>query len=394
MERAERIGLAVSGGAHAALILWVAVGDWLFSAPEPQDVEIAEVAMISGAEFDALVAAAAAAPRTTPSAPAAPTPPAATEAAPAPAPETAANVPPQPAPPEEAAPDDAPDVIALAPPQAEVQDAPPNPILAPVIEPSEQRLPEISLRPRERPAQRVAPTPAEAPAPDAAPAPDTLAATRPEESTDPVEVPPDPVQEAAPEEAGTVIETEENRTEEPVEVASAAPQSSIRPRARPDRQPEPETPAAPAVTPAAPAADPAPEPEDAIAAAVAAAVAEGAAEGTGGTGTAPVGPPLTSGERDALIVAVKQCWNLGALSSDALRTVVTVGVRMTPEGRVESVRQISTEGGTEASTKQAYEAARRAVERCGQRGFPLPPEKYDHWRDIEIVFNPESMRLR
>jgi hypothetical protein len=58
------------------------------------------------------------------------------------------------------------------------------------------------------------------------------------------------------------------------------------------------------------------------------------------------------------------------------------------------VRFLSVEGGTEASAAQAYEAGRRAVLRCGARGFPLPPEKYDHWREIEIVFNPENMRLR
>lgn len=374
MERGERIGLTVSGGAHAALILWVAVGDILFRAPADRTVEIAQVAMITEAEFQALTAAAPV--TTAPTAPTAPVAPQTAEAAPAPAPEEAPPEPLQPDRPDAAEPDSAPDVIALAPPQAEVQDAPPNPIVAPVEEPSEQTLPTISPRPRERPAPRVAPVPAEAPAPDAAPAPDVVAAAEPDRARDPALAPPQDA--AAPDEAGTVLETEENRTEEPVEAASAAPLSSLRPRARPER---------PAAAEPVPEADP-----------VAAALAEALSDS--GTVNAPpaaaAGPPLTAGETEALIVSVKNCWNVGALSTDGLRTVVTLGVTLTPDGRPDaaSIRLLGAEGGTEASTRQAFETGRRAILRCGANGFPLPAEKYDHWRDIEIVFNPERMRLR
>ena len=44
--------------------------------------------------------------------------------------------------------------------------------------------------------------------------------------------------------------------------------------------------------------------------------------------------------------------------------------------------------------RQAFEAARRAIIRCGSRGFPLPAEKYDQWREVEMVFNPEGMRMK
>ena len=105
---------------------------------------------------------------------------------------------------------------------------------------------------------------------------------------------------------------------------------------------------------------------------------------------------MTSGERDALRVAVQQCWNVGALSSEALRVTVTVGVDMNRDGSpdIASIRQVSAEGGSDAAIRQAFEAARRAIIRCGARGFPLPVEKYDQWRDIEMVFNPERMRIR
>ena len=59
-----------------------------------------------------------------------------------------------------------------------------------------------------------------------------------------------------------------------------------------------------------------------------------------------------------------------------------------------SIRLVSSTGGSDASTRQAFEAARRAIIRCGTRGFPLPVEKYDSWRDIEMTFNPEGMQFR
>ncbi|MEM6478789.1 MAG: energy transducer TonB, partial [Pseudomonadota bacterium] len=42
----------------------------------------------------------------------------------------------------------------------------------------------------------------------------------------------------------------------------------------------------------------------------------------------------------------------------------------------------------------AFEAARRAIIRCGAKGFDLPSEKYDQWKEIEMTFNPEQMRTR
>ena len=52
------------------------------------------------------------------------------------------------------------------------------------------------------------------------------------------------------------------------------------------------------------------------------------------------------------------------------------------------------EGGSVAAAKQAFEAARRAIVRCGSDGFPLPAEKYGWWQQIEIVFNPTKMRMK
>ena len=71
-------------------------------------------------------------------------------------------------------------------------------------------------------------------------------------------------------------------------------------------------------------------------------------------------------------------------------------VSLTQDGKpvVSSIRQVGSEGGTNASVKQAFETARRAIIRCGARGFQLPSDKYDQWKDIEMTFNPERMRIK
>jgi len=46
----------------------------------------------------------------------------------------------------------------------------------------------------------------------------------------------------------------------------------------------------------------------------------------------PSGPPLSSGEKESLRVAVSSCWNVGSLSSEALQTTVTVSVAMNADG--------------------------------------------------------------
>ena len=110
----------------------------------------------------------------------------------------------------------------------------------------------------------------------------------------------------------------------------------------------------------------------------------------------PIGPPLTQGERDLLRLSVENCWNLGALSSDAQRITVRIGVSLAPNGTPlrDTIRLLGFEGGGDAAAKQAFEVGRRAIIRCGATGFPLPAEKYDQWKDVEMEFKPDAMRMR
>ena len=108
------------------------------------------------------------------------------------------------------------------------------------------------------------------------------------------------------------------------------------------------------------------------------------------------GQQLSSQERDAFRLAVGNCWIVGALSTEALQTTVVVSVLLRQDSTpiVESIRKKSHSGGTENAAQQAFEAARRAIIRCGTKGYNLPIEKYEFWREVEIEFNPEQMRIR
>jgi hypothetical protein len=110
----------------------------------------------------------------------------------------------------------------------------------------------------------------------------------------------------------------------------------------------------------------------------------------------PDGDDMTQSEWTALRVSIQQCWNVGSLSSEALRTSVTVGFTISPDRRPisESLRMIDSSGGDESAARQAFESARRAIIRCGANGLKVPVGKYDVWKDVALTFVPSTMRLR
>lgn len=357
-------GHYISGAGHLALLGWLAFGD-VFAA-EPLPFEVTDVSVISGAEYDALVAAAQ--PPQSVTEVAQPANPDVDQGAP----ELSSDVDAEPelqqpdatATPDVEAPPDVSEIAPL-PPRADVSDQ------APVLDqPSADivvDVPDVSDSPVPEAAERVAPEAVAQPDPEALPDPIEQEAVA-EDSAGEIEQ--EPAEATAPEAAATQIVTEADRP-------SAAPERSLRPPAR--RPDPPQQAAAPAAT------------EDAVESAVAEALG-----GDNGNPPVPQGPPLSAGEKENLRVAVSSCWNVGSLSTDALATTVVVTVSMTQDGKpvVPSIAMASFSGGSEAAARQAYEAARRAIIRCGARGYDLPAEKYGQWRNIEMTFNPERMRVK
>lgn len=365
-------GQVISGIGHAGLIGWVLFGGTFQSEPLP--FEVTEVSVISTEAFEALMASG-------------PAPDSATEVALPEQPEVA------PDPVETPTPDDTVATETPAPtvqPEAEVPPETPAPQPEPEIadvspeqpQPLEQAVlvPEIAPRPIPRPSERVAPEAVAPPPEDVAPDAVEQQAVTEDKGAD---TPAEEQQATAPEEAATEIVTE---AETPSNAPKTSPRPpSVRPSA-PVRTAEPATPA-----PETPARQtPAPAPTDE-------AVNDALREALGGGAEdVPQGPPLTAGEKDALRVAVSSCWNVGSLSTEALGTTVVVVVDMTPDAKpvTSSIRLASSSGGSAAAANQAFEAARRAIIRCTRDGYGLPAEKYGQWKEIEMTFNPERMRIK
>lgn len=364
---AVNTGQVISGIGHVGLIGWALFGGVFQSEPLPFDTT--EVSVISAEAFEALLTtgpqpdtatdvALPVAPEVEPDPIQTPTPdePVTAEApelAPQPESETAPEAPEIPTPP-------VPEVVDIAPEAPQPQD------LAALV-------PEIAPRPIPAPSDRVAPEAVAPPEPEATPDPVEQEAVTTDEGA---ETPAEEQEATAPEEAATEIVTE---AEEP----AGAPQTSLRPPSqRPTRPTQTaETPAPSATAPT----DTSSAVNDALREALA-----------GGEAEVPAGPPLSAGEKDGLRVAVSSCWNVGSLSSDALQTTVVVAFDMSRDGRPvgSSMRMVSSSGGSAAGAKQAYEAARRAIIRCTGNGYELPVEKYGQWKEIEITFNPERMRIK
>ena len=107
------------------------------------------------------------------------------------------------------------------------------------------------------------------------------------------------------------------------------------------------------------------------------------------------------GAAKGIAASIAKCWNIGSLSTDALRVSLvvsfTVDARLKPN--VATIRLEVSENGNALAVQEAFDAARRAIIRCGARGYgdglaekfgalsamePLP---------IKIMFNAEKMRI-
>ena len=388
-------GTKISLAGHAGLILWALVGG-LFNAPAPRPAPVAsDVSLVSAAEFAALQPPAAApdvaqiAPRRN-------------EAArPEPAPEAAVRPDPavRPARPQ-AEPQPAPDAAPAPPlaepvPTPEVAPAPAEVAPPPGAPDAATLLPGTALRPREAP--RVAPVPAPAPEPDARVADEVRDSVTPD-ATAPADAPRPPQEATAPEAASTRIITEATETadDSAAPPAPAAPEASRRPLSRPAPPVQTATPA-PTTPPAPQPARPEPAPTaphnpilDAIAEAQETPAPRAPAAPEQGLSR---GVALSGAETDGLRRAIGSCWNLGSTSTEALRTTVVVGVTMKRDGSADAVRLIDSDGPSASATDIAFGAARRAILRCVSNAN-LPAAKYDRWSEIEMVFNPDGMRLR
>lgn len=375
-------GTYISGLGHVAVIGWAIIGGSLFNASTTTEFQVSDVSVISEAAFAALVSEAP----NTASDVAALTAPETTTTPDIPAADDLPRLVPLNAPVEPAAAEEIPNFESVqenirsnvqieAP---ELADAPTTDSqgatlilpIAPLAErdQSGQEAPDrLAILAPEVPAPRVDSTPAPKPPTDAEKARETENATVPDASA---EKQADATEEKAPDEAATEIITEAEKQE-----TTSAPVRSSRPKGRPAKLAE--KPAASSAIDQAIARDQAARSQSTQPASV------------------PSGPPLTSGEREGLRLAVRECWNVNP-TSEAARITVTVALSLQKSGLPisASIRQVAASEGSTSAQGSAFEAARRAILRCSGSGYKLPAEKYEQWRDVEITFNPEKMRRK
>ncbi len=113
-------------------------------------------------------------------------------------------------------------------------------------------------------------------------------------------------------------------------------------------------------------------------------------------GPASIPVPMTDAERAVFAASVGKCWNFAALPPDAQTVSVTLAVTIDAARRpvADSIRLIN-HSPTAASGPEltlAYEAARRAILRCGNSGLDLPPKKAAYWSKAEMTFSGGVLR--
>ena len=344
------LGLKISAGIHALLILLAIFGGQIFRERETEPEIVTSVTLISQGELAALVEDPVAQPE--------PEPEEQPEPEELPDPEPAPETPLIP----EGLPDDgvAADEDQAGELVAEVPDPDVKPEAADIVSNKVNEVPD--------------PVPEEAS--------QTVEATEEVEDAQPEQ---DPQEQTVEEATTTEIVTEAEET-----AKTGAPVKTSIPRRKPDL-------AQPVVEP-----EPLPEPEPEVAEQteeeltpsledlISDVVEETLTETPGNSDQGDPSPvPLTAAEATGLILNIQRCWSLPVGVENAASLKVVVGFDLTREGFVEGIPTLVEPFAATGNIQQAFEAARRAVLQC--QPYILPVDKYDTWKKLEIEFNPQNM---
>ncbi|MSO70987.1 MAG: hypothetical protein EXQ88_03090 [Alphaproteobacteria bacterium] len=249
-----------------------------------------------------------------------------------------------------------------------------------ITRPQEQRVVAEAPRPPPPPLPPTPPAPAAAETPPAAIAPPPVAPPEPLVAALPPPVPaPAPVPVPAPPVA--------QPRPTPPPVAKPAPPSPVLARAQP--KPKPKAPPPPrdfdvllrdlATRPERPQGEVAPAPR------------EGAARAEPNASPKP-----TATEIDGMVEIVRRkiekCWNPPVGAADAGQLVVRLAVSVDPDGTVRGATVLSDSSRPETPYLQAAaESARRAVLNRECNPLPLPRDRYELWKELELSFNPKEL---
>lgn len=101
---------------------------------------------------------------------------------------------------------------------------------------------------------------------------------------------------------------------------------------------------------------------------------------------------LSLSEQDALRQQLSGCWNVMAGAANSEDLAVEIRVVVNPDRSVLSAKVVDqSRYNSDTFFRAAADSALRAVRNPGCTPLNLPPDKYDQWRDMTIVFDPKDM---
>ncbi len=103
------------------------------------------------------------------------------------------------------------------------------------------------------------------------------------------------------------------------------------------------------------------------------------------------GDVLTANDVDLIRQTIRKCWHFPAGLKNAEELVVDIKMELDKEGNVTKAEIVNKENLSNPDFKIAAENAHRAVLDPACNPLPLPKDKYDQWKNLELSFNPEEM---
>ena len=102
--------------------------------------------------------------------------------------------------------------------------------------------------------------------------------------------------------------------------------------------------------------------------------------------------PLAISEIDLVRQQIRECWSLSAGAREAENLSIEIAMAMNPDGTVRQARildQSRLRG--DPFFRAAAESALRAVLNPRCNPLKLPPEKYQQWQNMVLIFDPSQM---
>ena len=105
-----------------------------------------------------------------------------------------------------------------------------------------------------------------------------------------------------------------------------------------------------------------------------------------------VGEVLTATQIDLIRQTIRKCWHFPAGLRNAEDLIVDIKMELDPEGNVTRAEIVDTNRmASDPDYRTAAENAYRAVLDPKCNPLPLPKERYNEWKDLELSFNPKDM---